>query len=287
MDKEIIRFPENNDVVFTEYGIPTEFPSHWHNAAEFTVILKKGCIYRIGDTDYEPAPGDILLVWPRELHEIVRIPKDSSAFVQFSSRLTESNADLVAASRFLNECHLISHKKNPELAEKLREIIFSVRDFYKDNHNFLETRSKIIVYEMLVLIGEHVLEERKELIGFENFSDKSWEYIRNACSYVAKHSAEDISQAKVAHDIGLSPYYFSKLFNEYTQMTFPAYLSSIRVQNAINLLSDDTLTITECAFSSGFQSTTTFNKVFFEHTGCSPRDYRKLHNNNPKQNAQG
>ena len=41
MDKEIIRFPENNDVVFTEYGIPTEFPSHWHNAAEFTVILKK------------------------------------------------------------------------------------------------------------------------------------------------------------------------------------------------------------------------------------------------------
>ena len=28
-------------------------------------------------------------------------------------------------------------------------------------------------------------------------------------------------------------------------------------------------------------------EVFFEHTGCSPRDYRKLHKNNPKQNAQG
>ncbi|MBO7356271.1 MAG: AraC family transcriptional regulator, partial [Lachnospiraceae bacterium] len=31
------------------------------------------------------------------------------------------------------------------------------------------------------------------------------------------------------------------------------------------------------AFMAGFQSTTTFNKVFRDITGYSPRDYRKLY----------
>ena len=61
-------------------------------------------------------------------------------------------------------------------------------------------------------------------------------------------------------------------------MTFPAYLANIRVQNAINLLADNNYTITDCAFMSGFQSTTTFNKLFREVTGCTPREYRKMHN---------
>ena len=45
----------------------------------------------------------------------------------------------------------------------------------------------------------------------------------------------------------------------------------------IALLTEDSLSITECAFMAGFQSTTTFNKVFLESMGCSPREYRKLH----------
>jgi transcriptional regulator GlxA family with amidase domain len=37
------------------------------------------------------------------------------------------------------------------------------------------------------------------------------------------------------------------------------------------------MTITECAFASGFQSTTAFNKAFHDITGYAPRDYRKLY----------
>ena len=71
----------------------------------------------------------------------------------------------------------------------------------------------------------------------------------------------------------------SPTFREYTQMTFPAYLSEIRVQNAMNLLADPSLSVTDCAFLAGFQSTTTFNKVFRELTGCSPREYRRMQQN--------
>ena len=60
-------------------------------------------------------------------------------------------------------------------------------------------------------------------------------------------------------------------------MSFPTYLSNIRVQAAAKLLMDKSISITDCAFLAGFQSTTAFNKAFHEITGYSPRDYRKLY----------
>lgn len=277
MDKEIINYPQINGITLVENNIPQVFPSHWHNAAEFVLVLKDGCRYKIGDTLYKSTAGDILLVWPRELHELVKIPHESIVFIQFSSHLIENNTDLASATRFLNECHLISSKKNAELTKKIRKIFEKISDIYKKKNLFSETKCKLLVYEILVLIGEYAMKEFRQSLGEEHFSSRSWNYIRAACSYIAEHSAENITQTEVAEKVGLSPFYFSKLFNEYTKMAFPSYLSSIRVQNAINLLADENRSITECAYESGFQSTTAFNKLFHELTGCNPRDYRKLH----------
>ncbi len=277
MDKEIIRYSNIQGIALAEENIPSSFPSHWHNAAEFVVVLKNGCRYRIGDTVYSPSAGDLLLIWPRELHEIVSNPENGVFFLQFASGLIENSADLSAASRFLKECHLISCKENPELVGQARELIDQLRDTYRKKQYFSETRCKLVIYNLLLLLGDHILLQHREHLGDEHFSDKSWAYIRSACSYISEHACENISQSEVASHTGLSPYYFSKLFHKYTQTTFPAYLSGIRVQKAINLLTDEDLSITECAFSAGFQSTTAFNKVFLEHTGLSPRQFRKLH----------
>ena len=280
MDKEIINFANINGVAVTDTTYVTEFPAHWHNAAEFTIVQKKGAKYKIGDNILEPSVGDILLVWPKELHEIIYLPLHGSMFIQFSSSLIENNTDLAAATGFLNKCHLISHRKNADLCRQITELIYELQDLYLSSTHFTETRCKMIVYNILLLIGEYVMEERREQIGMEKFSDKSWEYIRNALSFISQHASENISEALVAEAAGLSQYYFSKLFNEYTEMSFPDYLSGIRVQNAINLLINEKLSITECAFRAGFQSTTRFNKVFREITGTTPREYRKLHTRN-------
>ncbi len=276
MEKEIVNYPHVQGVAFTDSEIPESFPAHWHNAAEFTLIRQNGCRYKIGDKTFAPQPGDILLVWPRELHTIVHVPQDGSAFIQFSARLMENNADLTAAARFLTDCHLILVQKEPELAGKIAGLLYEIRDRHNKKQLFAETRCKMLVYKILVLVGEYVMREHREQIGSGRFSDRAWEYIRTACSYIAEHSAESITQAEVAGKTGVSPYYFSKIFNEYTKTSFPTYLAGIRVQNAINLLADGSRSITDCAYAAGFQSTTSFNKIFHELTGCSPREYRKL-----------
>lgn len=279
MEKEIIKYANVQGVSVIDRKTPEYFPPHWHNASEFTLILKDNCVYRIKDKVYHLNSGDILLIWPRELHEIVSSPKEGSVFVQFSADIIENNLDLVSASKFMTALHVISAKKEPETAQIMRDIIYEIGDIYSKKPSFSETKCKILIYRLLLVIGDYVMREKHEQDGPSNFSITSRNYIRSACNYIAEHSMEDISQTEVAAKIGLSPYYFSKLFKEYLQTSFPQYLTRIRLQNAINFLTEDSLSITECAYMAGFQSTTTFNKAFLESVGCSPREYRKLQYN--------
>jgi transcriptional regulator GlxA family with amidase domain len=142
---------------------------------------------------------------------------------------------------------------------------------------FAESRSKGCVYEILVSIGEHVMSDNSSLIDSEDTSRIGWQYIHAACNYISENSSNPITQTEVANHIGISTFYFSKLFKQYMHISFPAYLANIRVKSATSLLLDKGLSITDCAFMAGFQSTTTFNKVFREITGYSPRNYRKLY----------
>ena len=69
--REIIAYEAMSGISVTHENAPCRYPAHWHNSAEFTVVLKDGCRYMIGDVEYRAKKGDILLVWPREIHEII------------------------------------------------------------------------------------------------------------------------------------------------------------------------------------------------------------------------
>lgn len=276
MEKEIIRYTHVHGIAVIE-RLPDKFPAHWHDSAEFILVLKEGCRFQIGEEIYEPEENDVLLIWPRELHGTIRASQESALIMQLSADVIENSTDLAAAMRFLYKCRQISGKKEVELCKQLSVHFYELKEIYEKKQYFIETKCRIVAYQILLLIGEYALREYRELIGDAYFSDKTWEYVRTACRFIAEHSGEEISQTEVAGAVGLSPFYFSKIFKDYTQTTFPAYLSAIRVQNAIRLLANEDLAITECAFMAGFQSTTTFNKVFREMTGCSPKEFRKLH----------
>ncbi len=275
--KETILFDPSSSVQVTRDATPEIFPPHWHNAAEFTVALKDGCRYKVGDTSFKLSAGDILLVWPGQIHETVKIPAKGAVFIQFSSLILENNMDLLSISGFLYDHHLISASEDPELAKYISDKILEIERIHSSGDPFAETKCKGRIYEILLKLGEKIVSETGFDSQPEDPAKSGWQYIHAACNYIAENSANNISQTVVADHIGISTFYFSKLFKQYMHTSFPAYLASIRVKSASSLLMDKNLSITDCAFMSGFQSTTTFNKVFREITGYSPRDYRKLY----------
>jgi len=67
---------------------------------------------------------------------------------------------------------------------------------------------------------------------------------------------------------------FSELANEY------------RLREAQELLTTTDLSITDIAYSVGFSSITSFNRVFKEITEQSPTEFRATHNHSPVAIAQ-
>ena len=275
--KEFIKFDTVSSVNVTDVTAPGTYHAHWHNAAEFTVALKDGCVYKINDEVFELEKGDVLLAWPQQIHETVSMPKNGAMFIQFSAVIIENNLDLVSLSRFLHNCKHISAKDYPELTSYISDSIYEIKKIHSSSDSLAETRCKLCIYNILIKISEHVLAHINYSLNDESTLDTGWSYIQAACTYIIENSADDISQKDVADHVGLSTFYLSKLFKRYMNMSFPAYLSNIRVQAAAKLLMDKSISITDCAFLAGFQSTTAFNKAFHEITGYSPRDYRKLY----------
>jgi len=86
---------------------------------------------------------------------------------------------------------------------------------------------------------------------------------------------EGLSLAGLAHELDLEPHNLSRFLNIHLQTSFIRLLNGYRISEAKTLLErNHHQTVLEIAFSSGFNSKASFNRVFKEITGMTPSEYR-------------
>lgn len=89
--------------------------------------------------------------------------------------------------------------------------------------------------------------------------------------FVDDHFSEHVSLKLAAEVAGLEKTYFSKFFHQKTGIRFRDWLSSERVIHAMEIMRARNLSITEVAFTVGFQDLRTFERAVEKHTGLNPR----------------
>lgn len=109
----------------------------------------------------------------------------------------------------------------------------------------------------------------------ERFSADENVTIQKAIEYIQAHFAEDISREDVAEAVFLSSAYFSRFFKQKTGLSFIDYLTTIRMQKAIDLLGTQ-MKIIDIANKVGYQSRNRFFINFRQYTGYNPTEYRRL-----------
>lgn len=278
-NREILHFSDVKDIGMSFGGSPCSYPEHWHLSAEFIVAVKNDCRYTIGNTKYSLNAGDILLIWPTELHSVLNTPSNASLILQFSSEIITGLKDIDQLSNQLKTCHLIK-KDDSELYSHLFNKINECYTLYNSDELFVETRIKMLIIDMLLNIAKEVVTNRKAIANDNN----SYRYHRvmEACEYISENCTRDLTQKEVAEYVNFSTYYFSRIFKEFTKESFSAYLTRQRLEHAVCLLANNEIPITDIAFLSGFQSISNFNKSFLKAKGASPKQYRKLcRNENP------
>ena len=95
-------------------------------------------------------------------------------------------------------------------------------------------------------------------------------------AYVEQHYMHPINNRTVAAEMGYHPHYLGTCFLQSEGMTLHAYIESVRIKHAKELLATTQKPVYAIAPACGFSEPSYFVKFFLRHVGMTPKRYRDL-----------
>ena len=255
------------------------FPAHRHSYGEIIVVGSGSKnIYRIDDRLYSLTSGDIILIWPMELHEITDANREDATIIQYSNAIADSLFDFKRIVNVYHDLHILCVNSHPVLLRELRSIIDKITDIWNSRTDNREMHCAIHLMEFMLVLDEHHEELKNDISndGGKTISDTTLSSIISVMDYIKNNlTADDLSQSAMAERAGINKDYFSRAFKEATGLNYIKWLNATRVEKAVSLFPEESLTLTEIAMLSGFKSIPSFNRVFAEYKNAPPSRYRR------------
>lgn len=106
-------------------------------------------------------------------------------------------------------------------------------------------------------------------------ANQSDELVGRLTEYIgSKYQVPELSVEMVSRETGISLPRISALLHRKYERNFKQYLNDLRISESKRLLRETDRTITEIAYAVGYNSIPHFNRVFKQHTGTTPTEYR-------------
>lgn len=96
--------------------------------------------------------------------------------------------------------------------------------------------------------------------------------IELAKNYIINNFSNNISVEMVADNIFINRKHFSRIFKKSVGLTPQQYIRNVRMSQALKLLKTTDLSVTDVAFSVGYNDISTFSKAFKKTYNVSPTD---------------
>ena len=275
---ERVNFVKNSSILLHYNHEYENYPIHWHTAMEIIMPMENNYIVVINKITYNLAKGDILIIPPGDLHELFAPPTGSRIILQFDFSIINDLKGFSSISPILLKPRVILHNNSNDIYHELVGLLLGIKDEYFNNDVLSESfmYSKIIQFFVIIarkymntdnLFPDVKLNKQKEYI------DK----INSIFDYINNNLTEDLTLDRIASIAGFSKFHFSRIFKQYTNLSYYEYLNQQRVKVASRLLLDPKLTVTDVAMQSGFCSISTFNRVFKTVKECTPTEFKNLY----------
>jgi AraC-like DNA-binding protein len=111
-------------------------------------------------------------------------------------------------------------------------------------------------------------------LSLKNYSSK----IRKAIEYIRVNLNQNLSLDSISSALYLSPYELSRQFKKETGENITDYINKMRINEALFILENDDISITEVSYMVGFNDVNYFTKVFKKIKGITPSEYRRSKN---------
>lgn len=241
---------------------------HWHHAFELTLVLEGATHYIAEGEHHYVSAGDLLFINSGFIHQTENISNteiNRSLVMVISDTVLEGLDHSVAHSYFCIE------KNSPERNEII-SAMYKIANYLENLQPFEHLLIRSEFLKILYILYSKCREEKKTLI-IKNTSFK------NIIKYVGEHYSEKISLKDISSIAGLHENYFCRYFKNETGISFHQYLSRIRLNSALALLTSGPYSALDCALQSGFSSEKVFIDWCKKVYNCTPLQYKSRRKN--------
>lgn len=249
------------------YADNIHFPVHLHNSIEL-IYVEKGSMYiSVNQQKMAVHQGDFVIVFPNTTHEYHEAVDEGCLLILSICRPNMTGDFWSRMSRYHPVNPVIpSHLLHPNVVYSIKEL--AAEQLGEDEFGTGKALIQLILSRIFPLLTLQ-----------ENDTADNYDITYRVIDYVLNHYQEPITLTSLSKALCVSKYHLSRIFSSKLHLGFKEYLNSFRLDCATSMLRSTNQPITVLALEAGFESQRTFNRVFKNVYGVSPKEYRFSNNN--------
>lgn len=276
---ETINYKQSTSIKLYDNDEYEDYPAHWHTTPE--IIMPTENIYTVEcyNQIITLREGDIILICPGCIHTLYAPEKGRRIIFQADINPLRFMKEIETLVTIISPLIVITPEDFPSIYDKVKSLLLEIKDEYLSSSSFSEVSIYSKTLEIITLIGRS-----RAATGMKTISPdaprKEEEYIEKfieICNYISAHCSDELNLEAVASMSGFSKFYFSKLFKQFTNVSFYKYVNQKRIEKAAEMLTEPNISITNVALSCGFESLSSFIRMFKIVKGCTPTEFRNMY----------
>ncbi len=276
--QEYVTYSEHSSIRIWPSDTASHYEYHQHSAVEIILPHRGISVYRLPDRVYCVEPGQILIIPSETPHELTESKETLRYLILFEPNPLMSLRDQPSLEQVLRKPVYLDD--GSELQNKIAGLLNQMISAYFAREPMWNARCYSYLLQIYAELGRAMRESiPSEESDYDAHIDA--EIMNGALTYINQHYMDDLSLEDVSTFAGFSKFYFSRVFKQFSGLSFTEYLTRKRMNVSTDLLVRTSLPIREIAERSGFGSLATFNRVFRKANACTPSQYRAIYGRTP------
>jgi len=242
-------------------GENMNFPPHLHEEVELLYVKNGEIEVTIGADVKVLKKGNMSICLPNVIHSYKTYSNCSYIIVIFNSNILP-----------LYKNSFISYKAEKpfvSMAQISKEVIHNLNLLYEEFRN--EQNIGAITGYMYIIFSRII----PHLKLNEKVQHTRVDIIDSALIYISEHYLLPINLQSISQALNVSPFHLSRMFSLRIGSRIDHHINELRINYADYLLESSEKSITQIAFECGFETLRTFNRVYKQVKGITPREYKK------------
>ncbi len=248
--------------------------AHWHSEIELIKVLEGHLEIKLNNNEYLAKPGDIVFINSETLHQAIPHACTYECIVFHINFLYN---DTLSCRYFIESIlsgENIVNEFNPLANDEFHKVAGDVFHHLNSHSSGYKFRTIAAFYMLLgVIADEHMYHSTVSDKTFD--VDKNIVKLKKVLSFMRENYNKSITLEDMAKTAGISFKYFGTFFKNMTRKTPVDYLIEYRIEKASRKLLNTDMSVTDIAYSCGFNDLSYFIKTFKRINKISPGKYRE------------